>query len=163
MESARAQQGGDNDQNNDSCSGKSRVKQLLSWLTSSRGFDSTEFPPLIDEDLITYDWARIIERGLVRLGMAEDSVAVEMRITGYLPKGLPCYSGFIKIVRWMPEVTPILLLNLPLIDERIRKDIQALDQHKQAHFAGLWIHASAHMRDAPPAFMRPHYSPASVL
>lgn len=139
------------------------MKQLFSWLTSSRGFDSTEFPPLVDEDLITYDWARLIERSLERLGIADDSVSIEMRVTGYLPKGLPCYSGFIKIVRWMPQVTPVLLLNLPLIDERIRKDIQALDQGKQAHFAGLWVHASAHMRDAPPSFMRPQSSPVSVL
>lgn len=139
------------------------MKQLFSWLTSSRGFDSTEFPPLVDEDLITYDWARLIERSLERLGIADDSVSVEMRVTGYLPKGLPCYSGFIKIVRWMPQVTPVLLLNLPLIDERIRKDIQALDQGRQAHFAGLWVHASAHMRDAPPSLMRPQSSPVSVL
>ncbi len=54
-----------------------------------------------------------------------------------------------RVVRWDPVVTPVLLQNMPVIDARVRKLVDASVILEHTHFAGLWFQAASTTEGAP--------------
>ena len=76
-----------------------------------------------------------------------------VRRAGVGPTGLTGFAGYVRILRWDPVMTPVLLQNLPVIDARIRKVVDASVILEHTHFAGLWFQATAHAENVPQALV----------
>lgn len=94
-------------------------------------------------------YLRIITDGLRRMLVAHDSIEVGVKPSGTGPKGVPAFAGYVRILRWDPVLTPVLLQNMPVIDARIRKVVAASVILEHTHFAGLWFQATDHTTGAP--------------
>jgi hypothetical protein len=55
----------------------------------------------------------------------------------------------VRILKWDPVLTPVLLQNMPVIDARIRKVVDASIILEGTHFAGIWFQAAANTEGAP--------------
>ncbi|RYF44078.1 MAG: hypothetical protein EOO25_00925 [Comamonadaceae bacterium] len=96
---------------------------------------------------------RIIAECLRRMMVASDSIEIGVRRSGPGPGGLPGYAGYVRILRWDPVMTPVLLQNLPVIDARVRKVVAASVILEHTHFAGLWFQATSGAEGAPRALV----------
>ena len=63
--------------------------------------------------------------------------------------GLAAYAGYVRLLRWDPVLTPVILQNLPVIDARIRKVVDASVILEHTHFVGLWFQATSGVPGAP--------------
>lgn len=129
------------------------VKRMLNRVLGSRIPDAG--PTLgLSSELSTSDlehyYLRIVMECLRRLLVPADSIEVEIKRTADPgPGGKPGYSGRVRILRWDPMATPALLQNMPVIDARIRKLVQASILLEHTHFAGLWFQATSLAEGAP--------------
>jgi hypothetical protein len=103
---------------------------------------------LTNSDIEDY-YLRIITDGIRRMLVTPDSVEIGVKPSGAGPGGLPAFAGYVRIVRWDPVLTPVLLQNMPLIDARIRKVVAASVILEHTHFAGLWFQATGQTAGAP--------------
>lgn len=87
-------------------------------------------------------YLRIITESLRRLLVAPDSVDVLIKRSGRGPNGEAGYAGCVRIVRWDPVVTPVLLQNMPVVDARVRRLAEASVILEHTYFAGMWFQAS---------------------
>ncbi len=92
---------------------------------------------------------RIISECLRRLLVKPDSVEIRVKRAGYGPGGMPGYAGCVRVLRWDPVVTPVLLQNMPVVDARVRQLVDASVILEHTHFAGLWFQASSSTEGAP--------------
>ena len=103
---------------------------------------------LSTSDIENY-YLRIIVDGLRRMLVPSDNIEVGVKRAGVGPSGLTAFAGYVRIVKWDPVLTPVLLQNMPVIDARIRKVVDASMILEHTHFAGLWFQATAGTEGAP--------------
>lgn len=103
---------------------------------------------LTTSDIEEY-YFRIISDALRRLLVQADTIEIRVKRAGTGPNGLPGFAGCVRVVRWDPVVTPVLLQNMPVIDARVRKLVDASVILEHTHFAGLWFQAASTTEGAP--------------
>jgi len=103
---------------------------------------------LTSSDIENY-YLRVIADGLKRMLVPLDSVELDVKRAGTGPSGLPAYAGYVRLLRWDAVLTPVLLQNMPVIDARIRKVVDASVLLEHTHFAGLWFQATSATPGAP--------------
>lgn len=94
-------------------------------------------------------YLRIIVDCLRRLLVPPDSIEVGVKRAGVGPSGLSAFAGYVRILKWDGVLTPVLLQNMPVIDARIRKVVNASVILEHTHFAGIWFQATASTEGAP--------------
>ncbi|MEO7548767.1 MAG: hypothetical protein ABIT82_10120 [Ramlibacter sp.] len=99
-------------------------------------------------DIESY-YLRIIGECLRRMMIAPESIEIGVRRSGAGPDGLSGFAGYVRILRWDPVMTPVLLQNLSVIDARIRKVVAASVILEHTHFGGLWFQATSETDGAP--------------
>jgi hypothetical protein len=109
---------------------------------------STVNSELTKSDIETY-YLRIVVDCLHRLLVTVCNVEVRIKCTEVGPGGLTAYTAYVRILQWDPVLTPVLLQNMPVLDERVRKVVNASVILEQTHFAGLWFQASSGIKGAP--------------
>lgn len=103
---------------------------------------------LSHSDIENY-YMRVIVDCLKRLLVPAESVEVGVKRSGLGPSGLTAYAGYVRLLKWDPVLTPVILQNLPVIDARIRKVVAASVILEGTHFAGVWFQATADTEGAP--------------
>lgn len=103
---------------------------------------------LTGSDIENY-YRRIIHDCLRRLLVPADAVEVAVRRTGTGSGGLTAYAGYVRVLRWDPVLMPVLLQNIPVIDGRVRKVVDASVILEHTHFGGLWFQATSATPGAP--------------
>jgi len=107
---------------------------------------------LTSRDIETY-YLRVIGNCLKRLLVKEEDIQIGVKRTGTAPSGLSSFAGYVRILRWDPVVTPVLLQNLPVIDARIRKVVTASVLLEHTHFDGLWFQATSSTQGSPTSLL----------
>jgi hypothetical protein len=113
-------------------------------------------PPLAaSSELITSDienyYLRIIVDCLRRMLVPPETIEVGVKRAGVGPTGLTAFAGYVRIIKWDPVLTPVLLQNISVVDKRIRKVVQASVILEHTHFSGLWFQATTATEGAPKA------------
>ena len=103
---------------------------------------------LTASDIETY-YLRIIVDCLRRMLIPVDSMEVGVKRTGTDPAGLTVFAGYVRLLKWDPVLTPVLLQNMSVIDARIRKVVRASVILEHTHFSGLWFQATSSTEGAP--------------
>ena len=103
---------------------------------------------LTASDIETY-YLRIIVDCLRRMLVPVGSMEVGVKRSGAGPSGLLSFAGYVRLLKWDPVVTPVLLQNMPVIDARIRKVVKASVILEHTHFAGLWFQATSSTEGSP--------------
>jgi hypothetical protein len=103
---------------------------------------------LTNSDIESY-YLKILGECVRRMLVPADSIDIEVRRAGSGPTGLTAFAGYVRIVRWDPVLTPVLLQNMPVIDARIRKVVAASVILEHTHFAGIWFQATSSTVGAP--------------
>jgi hypothetical protein len=105
---------------------------------------------LTNSDIESY-YLRVIVDCLRRLLVPVESIEVRVKRAGTGHAGLTAFAGYVRILKWDPVLTPVLLQNMPVIDARIHKVVNASVILEHTHFAGLWFQAAASTEGAPTA------------
>lgn len=112
-------------------------------------------PSAVSSELTTSDiedyYLRVIVDCMRRMLVPADAIEVGVKRSGTGPTGLIAFAGYVRILKWDPLVTPVLLQNMPVIDGRIRKVVRASVILEGTHFAGLWFQATAATQGSPKA------------
>ena len=103
---------------------------------------------LIASDIEKY-YLRIIVDCLRRMLIPTESMEVGVKRSGIGPSGLTAFAGYVRLLKWDPVLTPVLLQNMSVIDARIRKVVRASVILEHTHFAGLWFQATSSTEGAP--------------
>jgi len=135
------------------------MKTMISRVFSKRE-EWSKVPPansavsseLSHSDIENY-YLRIIVDCLRRLLVPVDSIEVRVRRSGAGPRALPAFAGYVRVIKWDPVVTPVLLQNMPVVDARIRKVADASVILEHTHFAGLWFQATSSTEGSPKALL----------
>ena len=126
----------------------------------SRVFSSREKPvhaprghSAVSSELTTSDienyYLRIIVDCLRRMLVPADHIDVGVKRAGTGPGGMIAFAGYVRILKWDPVLTPVLLQNMPVIDGRIRKMVAASMILEGTHFAGVWFQATSSTEGSP--------------
>lgn len=94
-------------------------------------------------------YLRIIADVFRRMLVPADSIEVGVKRSGASRSGRMAFAGYVRILRWDPVLSPVLLQNLPVIDARVRKVVAASVILEQTHYAGLWMQATSQIDGAP--------------
>src|SRR6185369_11871940 len=94
-------------------------------------------------------YLKIIAECLRRMLVPADAIEIGVRRSGTGPTGLTSFAGYVRILKWDAVLTPVLLQNMPVIDARIRKVVDASVILEHTHFAGLWFQATTATEGAP--------------
>lgn len=103
---------------------------------------------LTSSDIETY-YLRVIVDCLRRMLVPAENIEVGVKRSGTGAGGLPAYAGYVRLLKWDPVLTPVLLQNMPVIDARVRKVVQASVLLEHTQFNGLWFQATAQTQGAP--------------
>jgi hypothetical protein len=103
---------------------------------------------LTTSDIENY-YLRVIVDSLRRMLVPPDAIEITVKRAGVGPSGLTAFAGYVRILKWDPVLTPVLLQNMPVIDARIRKIVDASLILEHTHFAGLWFQATNATEGAP--------------
>jgi hypothetical protein len=98
---------------------------------------------------IEHYYLQVILDCLRRMLVCVDTIAVEVERTGAGQSGLSRFAGYVRILKWDPVFTPVLLQNIPVIDARVRKMVHASFILEHTEFAGLWFQATSSADGAP--------------
>jgi hypothetical protein len=98
-------------------------------------------------------YLRIIVDCLRRLLIPVDAIEVGVKRSGLGPTGLTGFAGYVRILKWDPVLTPVLLQNMPVLDARVRKVVNASVILEHTHFVGLWFQATASTEGAPQSLL----------
>jgi len=111
----------------------------------------------VSSELTTGDienyYLRVIADCLRRMLVPAESMELGVRRAGAGPTGLIAFAGYVRILKWDPVLTPVLLQNMPVIDARIRKVVRASVILEGTHFAGLWFQATSSTEGSPTALL----------
>jgi hypothetical protein len=129
---------------------KAIIQRVLSGGRPARRAlgNSTVSSELTASDIESY-YLSIIVDCLRRMLLPSDSFEVRVRRAGTSPTGLSAFAGYVRILKWDPLVTPIMLQNLPVIDARVRKVVLDSVILEATHFCGLWFQASSRTEGSP--------------
>ncbi|HEY0883921.1 MAG TPA: hypothetical protein VGE20_01485 [Ramlibacter sp.] len=116
------------------------------------GASSSVSSTLTTRDIETY-YLRVIGNCLKRMLIKEEDVQIGVRRTGTAASGLSSFAGYVRVLRWDPVVTPVVLQNLPVIDARIRKVVSASVLLEHTQFDGLWVQASSGTQGSPTSLL----------
>lgn len=103
---------------------------------------------LTTSDIENY-YLRIISDCLRRMLVPADTIEVGVKRAGTGPSGMIAFAGYVRILKWDPVLTPVLLQNMPFIDGRIRKVVAASMILEGTHFAGVWFQATSSTEGSP--------------
>ncbi|MBI2772727.1 MAG: hypothetical protein HYX47_24130 [Burkholderiales bacterium] len=103
---------------------------------------------LTNSDIENY-YLRIIADCLKRMLVPSDAIEVGVKRAGIGPTGLTAFAGYVRILKWDPVLTPVLLQNMAVIDARIRKVVAASVILEHTHFSGLWFQSTDTTEGAP--------------
>ncbi len=95
----------------------------------------------------------VIEDCLRRMLVSMDSIEVDVERTGAGRGGLTAFAAFVRILKWDPVVTPVLLQNISVIDASIRKVVKASFILEHTDFSGIWFQATSSTDGAPKALL----------
>lgn len=118
----------------------------------ARGSSSSVSSTLTTRDIETY-YLRVTGNCLKRMLVKEEDVQIGVKRTGTAPSGLTSFSVYVRVLRWDPVVTPVVLQNLPVIDARIRKVVSASVLLEHTQFDGLWFQASSSTLGSPTSLL----------
>lgn len=111
----------------------------------------------VSSELTTGDienyYLKIIGDCLRRMLVPPDHIDLGVKRAGTGPTGLIAFAGYVRILKWDPVLTPVLLQNMPVIDGRIRRVAQASVILEGTHFAGVWFQAASGTEGAPKALL----------
>src|SRR5437870_5086783 len=107
---------------------------------------------LTNSDIENY-YLRIIVDSLRRMLVPPETIEVGVKRAGVGPSGLTAFAGYVRILKWDSVLTPVLLQNMPVIDARIRKVVDASVILEHTHFAGLWFQATNTAEGAPKSLL----------
>jgi len=129
------------------------MKRLIDRVFSRRrpgapAHNSAVSSQLTNSDIENY-YLKVIAECLRRMLVPAESIEIAVRRTGTGPNGLTAFAGYVRILRWDPVLTPVLLQNMPVIDARIRKVVDASVILEHTHFAGIWFQATEGAVNAP--------------
>ncbi len=102
---------------------------------------------------IEHYYKKIIVDCLRRLLVPSDSVEIVVRRTGAGDNGRVAFAGYVRILKWDPVLTPVLLQNMPVIDIRVRKMVRASVILEGTNFGGLWFQATCIAEGAPTSLL----------
>jgi hypothetical protein len=135
------------------------MKTMISRVFSKKEQPSPLKPPisavsseLSHSDIENY-YLRVIVDCLRRMLVPVDSIEVGVKRSGTGPAGIPAFAGYVRIIKWDPVVTPVLLQNMSVIDARIRKVADASVILEHTHFTGLWFQATSSTEGSPKALL----------
>lgn len=137
---------------------RSILRKILSRMgePATALFEVSEVSALSTEfnlsDIERY-YERVIVNCLERMQVSMDSIEVDVKRIGAPPAGLPSFAGYVRILKWDPAATPLLLQNLSAIDARIRKVVKASFILEHTEFAGVWFQATSGTHGAPQALL----------
>lgn len=117
-----------------------------------KGSASAVSSELSHSDIENY-YLRVIVDCLRRMLVPVDSIEVGVKRSGCGPAGVPAFAGYVRITKWDPVVTPVLLQNMSVIDARIRKVADASVILEHTHFTGLWFQATSDTEGSPKALL----------
>lgn len=133
------------------------MKWLIRRILSGGGWGASAQTGEVSSELtqpdIEHYYLRVISEAMRRMLVPLDSFEVGVRRAGAGPDGLNAFAGYIRILRWDPLVTPVLLQNMPIIDGRVRKIVNASVLLEHTHFAGLWFQAESSADGSPTALL----------
>jgi len=135
------------------------MKAIISGIFSRREkpVHSPSVHSAVSSELTTSDienyYLRIIVDGLRRMLVPADNIEVGVKRAGTGPDGMIAFAGYVRILKWDPVLTPVLLQNMPVIDGRIRKVVAASVILEGTHFAGVWFQATSGTEGAPKALL----------
>ena len=125
---------------------------LPAWAERASAGDGTISSELTPPDIEHY-YRHLIRDALQRMLLPESSFEVGIRPAGVGPGGLSAFAGYIRILRWDPLVTPVLLQNMPNIDRRVRGLVKASVLLEHTYYAGLWFQAESGAPGSPTALL----------
>ncbi len=130
------------------------MKSLL-----DRVFSKRDVPPRaparrpLSSELTTSDiedyYLRIVAECLRRMMVPANSLEVGIRRSGIGPNGLTTFAAYVRILKWDPVSTPVLLQNMSVIDARIRRTVEASVILEHTHFGGIWFQSTSSTEGAP--------------
>jgi hypothetical protein len=135
------------------------MKAMISRVFSRRGEPAPQAAAhsAVSSELSTSDiehyYLSVIADCMRRMLLPLDSFEVCVRRSGRSPAGLSAFAGYVRILKWDPVCTPILLQNLPVIYGRVRKVVNASVILEGTHFAGLWFQVGSEIDGAPKSLL----------
>ncbi|MEO5672231.1 MAG: hypothetical protein ABIR26_16205 [Ramlibacter sp.] len=93
-------------------------------------------------------YARVIRNCLSRMLLPPESVDIRVRRAASVD-GRIGFAGYVRILDWDPVLTPVVLQNLPVLDRRVRKVVEASVILEGTHFTGLWFQVTAEATGSP--------------
>jgi hypothetical protein len=124
-----------------------------------RVFPKREEPPAMPQhsvvsseltvgDIESY-YQRVIADVFRRMLVPADGIEIGVKRSAGGRGGGMSFAGYVRILRWDPLLSPVLLQNLPVIEGQVRKVVAASVILEQTHFGGLWMQASSQAVGAP--------------
>ncbi|GEM_PF-2444046 len=114
--------------------------------------NSTLSSEFTDRDIENY-YFRIITDCLKRMLVPAEDMEVIVRRARVDRYGLSTFSAYVRILKWNPVVTPVLLQNMPVVDARVRRMIEASVILEQTHFSGLWFQVASNAEGSPTSLL----------
>ena len=127
------------------------LKKLLAKMGSlsrAKAARESDFGPLPDGNGLEIEYHAIIARQLRRRGVDPESVTLEVRTFGQAGDGRDVFVCFIHMMTWDRVSGLRLLLGLPMLEAKVRKNLATTWLADISHFGGLWLHASQHLHGA---------------
>ena len=130
---------------------------LISRVLSRTGIgpstgNSTLSSEFTDRDIENY-YFRIISDCLRRMLVPAEDIEVIVKRSRVDRYGLSTFTAYVRILKWHPVVTPVLLQNMPVVDARVRRLIKASVILEQTHFSGLWFQVSSAAEGTPTSLL----------
>jgi hypothetical protein len=92
------------------------------------------------------EYREAILKQLRQLGVSPNCVSVEMQSTGPVQGAREGIAGYIRITRWDRKQAVRILLSLPLIETKVRRQFEETWVQEVSELTGLWLQAGAELQ-----------------
>lgn len=92
------------------------------------------------------EYRELIMDQLTRGGIGAACVDLEIREAGQLRDGRAVFLGMLRLVCWERRSAVRLLLGLPILEAKVRRQAASSWLADVSHFGGLWLHASGQLQ-----------------
>lgn len=120
-------------------------------LPSGPAADSDYHPSMPPDSGLEVEYHSLIGTQLRRMGVAPQSISIEVRRIGKGPHGFDVLVGLVRLQQWDRISALRVLVGLPLLEAKVRKVVRGSWLADFSYFGGLWLHASEHVHTAPGA------------